>query len=140
MEFKDRLKEKRSAAGLSQSQLAKTAGVTTRTIQNYELGQRRPSNMQIVQKMADALETTTEYLLSSTKAYMVDSYEKGNAKEATRDIDELVYQVTGMFTEGYLNDETLDRAMKELNNAYWVAKEKNKKFIRKDYLKEQKNK
>ena len=59
MVFKERLKEKRMEAGLTQVQLAEKAGVTARTIQNYELGNRKPSNMEVIQKIADALNTTT---------------------------------------------------------------------------------
>ena len=44
MVFKDRLKEKRVEAGLTQAELAKRAGVTARTIQNYELGNRKPAS------------------------------------------------------------------------------------------------
>ena len=43
MVFKDKLKEKRVEAGLSQVELAAKVGVSSRTIQNYELGQRRPA-------------------------------------------------------------------------------------------------
>ena len=45
MVFKERLKQKRVEAGMTQVQLAQSAGVTARTIQNYELGTRKPSNM-----------------------------------------------------------------------------------------------
>ena len=38
MVFKERLKEKRTEANLTQVELAEKAGVTARTIQNYELG------------------------------------------------------------------------------------------------------
>ena len=65
MDLKDRLKEKRAEAGLTQAELAQKAGVTTRTIQNYEMGERVPSNLGIAQKLADALGTTVEYLLGS---------------------------------------------------------------------------
>ena len=37
MVFKERLKEKRTEANLTQVELAEKAGVTARTIQNYEL-------------------------------------------------------------------------------------------------------
>ena len=87
MGFKERLKEKRIEAGLTQVELAKKAGVTARTIQNYELGSRKPVHMEVVQKIADALGTTTEYLLGSSGAYVADAYEKGGAK-AARDIDD----------------------------------------------------
>lgn len=132
MVFKDRLKEKRAEAGLSQAELATKAGVTSRTIQNYELGQRKPGNMVIIQKIADALGTTTEYLLGSSGSYVVEAHEKGGAK-AARDIDELVSEVTGMFAGGTLSEDALEGAMKALNDAYWIAKEKNKKFAPKKY-------
>ena len=57
MVFKERLKEKRTEANLTQVELAEKAGVTARTIQNYELGSRKPSNMVTIQKIADALNT-----------------------------------------------------------------------------------
>ena len=38
MGFKERLKEKRLEANLTQVQLAEKISVTARTIQNYELG------------------------------------------------------------------------------------------------------
>ena len=96
MVFKERLKEKRTEANLTQVELAEKAGVTARTIQNYELGSRKPSNMVTIQKIADALNTTTEYLLESSGTYVVEAHEKGGAK-AAKDIEELVSEVTGMF-------------------------------------------
>lgn len=134
MEFSDRLKEKRLAANLTQPELAKIAGVSMRTIQNYELGNRRPSNMLVIQKIADALHTTTEYLLGSSGIYTVEAYEKGGAK-AAKDIEELVSEVTGLFAGGELSEEDLEGAMRALNDAYWIAKEKNKKYTPKKYLK-----
>ena len=129
MEFKDKLKEKRIEAGLTQAELAAKAGTTARTIQNYELGKSKPSNMEIAQRIADVLGTTTEYLLGSNGTYVVEAREKGGAK-AARDIDELVSEVTGMFAGGKLSEEALEGAMKALNDAYWLAKEKNKKYGR----------
>ena len=75
MVFKERLKEKRTEANLTQVELAEKAGVTARTIQNYELGSRKPSNMVTIQKIADALNTTTEYLLGSSGTYVVEAHE-----------------------------------------------------------------
>lgn len=133
MVFKDRLKEKRLEVNMTQADLAKKTGISSRTIQNYELGYRKPANMEIIQKLADALDTTSEQLLGSTGAYVIEAQEKGGAK-AARDIDELVSEVTGMFAGGQLSEEALEGAMKALNDAYWMAKEKNKKFTPKKYL------
>lgn len=135
MVFKDKLKEKRLESGLTQAELAKKVGVTTRTIQNYELGNRKPANMEVVQRIAEALGTTTEYLLGSSGIYAVEAHEKGGSK-AARDIDELVSEVTGMFAGGKLSEEALEGAMKALNDAYWIAKEKNRKYSSKKRRKE----
>lgn len=125
MEFKDRLKDKRAAAGLSQAELAHVAGVTSRTIQNYELGRRKPANMVILQKIADALGTTTAYLLGGSGSYGAEAHEKGGAKVA-RTIDELVSEVSALFIAGTLSEDALEGAMKALNDAYWIAKAKKK--------------
>lgn len=53
--------------------------------------------------------------------------EQGGAK-AAREIDELVSEVTGMFAGGKLSEDALDGAMQALTRAYWIAKEKNKKY------------
>ena len=130
MVFKERLKQKRVEAGMTQVQLAQSAGVTARTIQNYELGTRKPSNMEVVQKIADVLPTTTEYLLGSSGTYVVEAHEKGGAQSA-KDIEQLVSEVTGLFAGGELSEESLEGAMKALNDAYWIAKEKNRKYAAK---------
>ena len=135
MLFKERLKEKRHEANLTQAELAKKAGVSTRTIQNYELGSRKPYQIEVVQKIADALSTTTEDLLGSSGMMVAEAHEKGGAK-AARDIDELVSEVTGLFAGGTLSEESLEGAMKALNDAYWIAKEKNKKYTPKKHRKE----
>ena len=110
---------------LSQVELAEKAGVIARTIQNYKLGSRKPSNMVTIQKIADALNTTTEYLLGSSGTYVVEAHEKGGAK-AAKDIEELVSEVTGMFAGGELSEDAIEGAYKALTDAYWIAKENKK--------------
>ena len=90
-------------------------------------GSRKPSNMVTIQKIADALNTTTEYLLGSSGTYVVEAHEKGGAK-AAKDIEELVSEVTGMFTGGELSEDAIEGAYKALTDAYWIAKENNKKY------------
>ena len=132
MSFKDRLREKRLDANLTQVQLAEKVSVSARTIQNYEMGSRKPTKYEIVEKIAKVLDTTPEYLLGQSEMLVVAAYEKGGSK-AARDINELVSEVTGMFAGGTLSEDALDGAMKALNDAYWIAKEKNKKYTPKKY-------
>ena len=134
MGFKDRLKEKRVEANLTQAALAEKVSVTARTIQNYELGTRKPTKYDIVKKLAEALNTTPEYLLGNGGMLVLAAQEQGGAK-AAREIDELVSEVTGMFAGG--SEDALDGAMQALTRAYWIAKEKNKKYTPKKYRKEQ---
>lgn len=130
MSFQDRLKEKRLEASLTQAQLAEKVSVTVRTIQNYELGARKPTKYEMVQKLAEALDTTAEYLLGQSGLLILAAQEQGGP-QAARDIDALVSEVSGMFAGGALSEEAMDGAMQALNRAYWIAKENNKKYGRK---------
>ena len=41
--------------------------------------------------------------------------------------------MTGLFAGGELSEESMDGAIKALNDAYWIAKEKNRKYTPKKY-------
>ncbi len=127
MAFCTRLKEERQAKGLSQAALGALCGVSARTIQNYESGASTPQKLEIVQNMARALSTSVDYLLSHAERYVVEAHEKGGARSA-RDIDALVSEVSGLFAGGTLDDSAIDGAMKALNDAYWQAKARNRKY------------
>ena len=136
MGFKDRLKEKRVEANLTQAALAEKVSVTARTIQNYELGTRKPNKIRYCKKkLAEALNTTPEYLLGNGGMLVLTAQEQGGAK-AAREIDELVSEVTGMFAGGKLSEDALDGAMQALTRAYWIAKENNRKYTPEKYRKE----
>ena len=127
MAFKERLKEKRKEVGISQAELATRVGVTSRTIQNYEMGSRKPQNVEIVQKLAEALNTTTDYLLGNADRQILAAYARGGSK-AARDVEELVTELSGLFAGGELDEEEKDAVMAALTRAYWDAKEDNKKY------------
>ena len=135
MGFKERLKEKRAEANMTQAALAEKVSVTARTIQNYELGTRKPTKYDTVKKLAEALSTTPEYLLGNGGMLVLTAQEQGGAK-AAREIDELVSEVTGMFAGDKLSEDALDGAMQALTRAYWIAKENNRKYTPKKYRKE----
>ena len=65
MEFKDRLKEARTKKRLSQSELANTVGVHVTNISRYERGENKPTT-QVLSKLADALDVTTDFLMSGS--------------------------------------------------------------------------
>lgn len=96
------------------------------------MGTRKPRNLEVIQQIAEVLQTTPDYLLGSSGTYVVEAQEKGGAK-AARDIEALVSEVTGLFAGGELSEESMDGAIKALNDAYWIAKEKNRKYTPKKY-------
>lgn len=65
MGFKDRLKQARSGKQLSQNELAKTVGVHVTNISRYERGENRPTT-DVLSKLANALDTTTDYLMNGS--------------------------------------------------------------------------
>ena len=130
MNFQERLKKRRLALGLTQSELAKKVGVTLRTIQNYESGFRKATNINIIRKLAEVLETDVDELLDTGEKLEAEAYAKGGRRSAM-DINELVEEVTALFADGKLSEDAMDGAMRALNDAYWIAKENNKKYVRK---------
>jgi transcriptional regulator with XRE-family HTH domain len=59
MKFAERLRELRTASGLSEAKLAKASGVSFAAIHDYGLGRRKPSFAAVVQ-IARALGVSTE--------------------------------------------------------------------------------
>jgi transcriptional regulator with XRE-family HTH domain len=59
MLFREKLRELRLAAGLTQENLARKAGMTVASIRNQEQGQRLPGWLAVV-KLAKALEVSTD--------------------------------------------------------------------------------
>ena len=76
MSFKDKLKEKRLEANLTQVQLAEKVSVTPRTIQHYELGTRKPTKLDIVEKLAKALNDAYWIAKAKNKKYTPKKYRK----------------------------------------------------------------
>lgn len=133
MTFAEKLKSARRQHCLSQRALAEAAGVHFRTIQNWESGSM-PKSLDPVMRIARVLGTTPEEMLGTAKTYVVEANEKGGA-EAARDVDALVRDVIGLFAGGEIDDEEKDGIMAAINEAYWIAKQKNTKYTPKKYQK-----
>lgn len=63
MEFKDKIKTLRIAAGLTMAELAKKINVSTPTIQRYESGEIQNVRRDKIKLLADALNTTPAFLM-----------------------------------------------------------------------------
>ncbi len=130
MKFNERLKELREKNHLTQEQLAKASGVSSRMIQRYEYGTSRP-RLDAAEKLAKALNVTTDELLGNEMfaAQAAEKYGSRGAKQA----QQLTNEVTGLFAGGEMAEEDLDIMMQAIQEAYWVAKEKNRKYTPKKF-------
>lgn len=132
MKFCEKLKEARTRAGLKQEELAKALGVSLRTITNYESGERYPKKREIYYKLAELFHTEENYFLNEDEDFLLTAVEKYGSKGA-KQARELMEEVSGLFAGGNIADEDLDEMMRGIQEAYWIAKEKNKKYTPKKY-------
>ena len=87
--------------------------MTGRTIQNYELGKRYPSNLSIVKKIAAELDVTPEYLLGTS-----DDISQAE-KSASQRADEIVAEITGLFASGELSSAEKEKMIRAIDYAYY---------------------
>ena len=130
MEFCERLRKMRETKGLTQEQLANISGITVRMIQQYEHGKSKP-RYEASTKLAKALDVSITTLLGENDQFIAEAgeqYGPRGQKQAT----ELLREVTGLFAGGKLAEEDMDAWMKAIQDAYWAAKENNKKYRGKD--------
>ena len=134
MKFNERLKELREKNNLTQEQLAKISGVSSRMIQRYEYGTSRP-RLDAAEKIAKALNISTDELLGNADMLVAQANEKYGARGA-KQAKQLTDEVTGLFAGGDMAEEDMDLMMKAIQDAYWIAKEKNKKYTPKKHRSE----
>ena len=134
MKFSERLKMYRENKGLTQIELAEKIGISSRMLQKYEAGIARP-RLDIAEKIATALEISTDELLGNADMLVAQAADKYGARGA-KQAEDLMAEITGLFAGGEMAEEDMDVMMKAIQDAYWIAKEKNKKFTPKKYKKD----
>lgn len=134
MKFNEKVRDARIKAGLSQEELAKRIGVSLRTITNYEVQDRYPKKREVYSKLAEALNVDINYLLTEDEEFLADASAKFGARGA-RQAEQLVSEVSGLFSGGDLSEADMDTMLRAIQDAYWDAKEKNKKYTPKKYRK-----
>ena len=131
MKFNERLKKLREEKGLTQVQLSELTGISARMIQKYESGNARP-RLDAAEKIAKALNVTADQLLGNADMLVAQAAEKYDARGA-KQAKQLTDEVTGLFAGGDMAEEDMDIMMQAIQQAYWIAKEKNRKYTPKKY-------
>lgn len=130
MKFCDKVKKERREKGLTQQQFADMLGVSLRTLTNYEKGESYPKQREIYGKMAEILGVDINYLLTENEEFYIRTNEKYGATGAQQ-AKALMEELTGLFAGGELDQDDMDEMMKAIQDAYWIAKEKNRKYVSK---------
>lgn len=131
MTFNERLKKIREQKEMTQEQLAQRSGISRRMISKYEGGIARP-RFDAAEKIAAALDITVSELLGENGTLVAEAAKKYGTRGA-KQAEELMAEVTGLFAGGEMAEEDMDVMMKAISDAYWIAKEKNKKFTPNSY-------
>lgn len=142
--FGDNLKKIRKEKGITQAALASAVGVNRRAIVSYEKEDRYPRTHDIYEKMAAYLGCTVDDLVKESNLPSDIQEEPGTPdaeneqfiEEAAqkygprgrRQAEEAVSTITGLFAGGELDEEDRDAVMQAVQEAYWRAKEVNRKY------------
>ena len=140
--FADKVKDARISLGMSQTQLAQEVGVSSRSVQAYESGEKKPRQAMMA-KLAKALKVSIRFLSDDECEDPVADIEKDNyieeARErygakGARDMDQLLADNAALFAGGELSDEDKTAFMDEIQSLYLDSKRRAKKFTPKKYL------
>lgn len=136
MTFAEKLRQARKAKGLTQAELAKSAGLGLRSIINYEQGVSYPRYRKTYSVLAEILGVDADYLHNENDDFVADA-QAAHGTRGRRQAQELMSEVTGLFAGGDLAEEDMDEFLRAVQDAYWEAKKiAREKFTRKDYRKD----
>ena len=134
MKFGDKLKALRSDRGMSQRALADSTGIALRSIQNYETKDILPKRRDTYDLLAKALDVGVSTLMDENAEFQVEARERYGAR-GERQARNILEQVSALYAGGDLSAEDMDAFNRALQEAYWEAKEINRKFTPKIYRK-----
>lgn len=127
MKFSEKVKNMRKELGLSQEALAEKINVSKRTVQNYETADMYPKSREIYGKLAEVFGVSVNYLLTEDEQFIAEAAVRyGSA--GVLDAKKLVNNISALFAGGSLPQEDKDAVMRAITDAYWTAKENNKKY------------
>ena len=132
MKFGQKLKILREEQGLTQDDLAKMVGVSSKTISRYESGESNPRYPRIYDDLAEALKIDKLELLSNEDAFVLSIKEKFGSYDANYASD-LVNGMVGLMAGGDITDDDKRVILETLREAFIISKKENKKFIPKKF-------
>lgn len=127
MSFAVKLLKLRTEKNLTQDALAKISGISKRSIVDYEKGESRPRNRTRYALLAEVLECDAAYLEDDDIQVFLDDARKKYGPSGAAQAKKAISDVKALFAGGEMDEEDMDEMLKAIQDAYWIAKEKNKK-------------
>ena len=127
MKFGEKIRALRTEKRLSQEEAARAAGISRRAYGSYEQEGVYPRNREIYVKLAELFGCDVNYLLTEDEDFVSRAGERYGAS-GRRQAEALVREATALFAGGELADEDKDEMLRAIQEAYWIAKEKNRKY------------
>ncbi len=138
MTLGEKIRILRRRAGLSQGELADQIGVTRRALVYYESNQRHPREQSIINRLAEILGVTPEFLtderetIAKTKEeYFLDEAAKEDNRNGMAEAKRFLEHTHSLFAGGELSDEDKDALFEVLTEIYFDSKKKAKRFASK---------
>ena len=129
--FAEKVKAARSELGMTQSELGDAAGVSLRSVLDYEKGKKVPRQSTLL-RLAKALQVSTRFLMDDTCDNPLADIEKdGFISEARKrfgsrgaiDMDRLLTENTTLFAGGEFSQDQKDAFFQAIMTAYVQSKE-----------------
>jgi len=133
MKFGEKVKELRSKKNMSQPELAKILGVSTRTIAAYESCNSYPRRQEMYDKLAEILGVSVDYLRTENDAFLTEAAEQFGRRGQLQ-AQEILEQTAQLFAGGFLSDDDELNFQMEMQKIFFDSKMRAKKFTPKKYL------
>ena len=135
MKFGEKVKELRMKKNMSQPELAKQLGVSTRTIAAYEGCNSYPRRQEMYEKLAAIFEVSIDYLRTESESFLTDAGEKYGRRGQLL-AEEILAQPAQLFAGGTLSEEDAASFYIDMQRIFWDAKDSAQKHTPKKYLAE----
>ena len=107
--------------------MANYCQVSLKTISRYESGQSKPRYRKTYDALAEALDTTHDYLVTDEEDFILSARERyGNV--GAKDAEEMVRGVIGLMAGGEVPEKDKKAILDAISEAYYIAKTENKKY------------
>ena len=138
MKFGEKVKEQREKNRLTQPELAKLLGVSTRTIASYESCNSYPRHQETYEKLAEILGVSVDYLKTERESFMTDVGDKYGRRGQIR-AQAILEQAAQLFAGGTLSEDEELAFVMDVHKLFLDSKERAKKYTPKKYLSEETN-